>query len=49
MRFFSNKTFSFGYLMVEKNLSWFRKLLEHTLPAESGQPGEDLEISCGLQ
>uniref|UniRef100_A0A1I8ETE4 J domain-containing protein n=1 Tax=Wuchereria bancrofti TaxID=6293 RepID=A0A1I8ETE4_WUCBA len=39
--FRNNKTFSFGYLMVEKNLSWFRKLLEHTLPAESGQTHED--------
>lgn len=39
--FRNNKTFSFGYLMVEKNLSWFRKLLEHTLPAESGQAHED--------
>ncbi|GMT15070.1 hypothetical protein PFISCL1PPCAC_6367, partial [Pristionchus fissidentatus] len=29
----NNKTFSFGYLMVEKNLPFFRKLLEHTLPA----------------
>uniref|UniRef100_A0A183D6G9 XRN_M domain-containing protein n=1 Tax=Gongylonema pulchrum TaxID=637853 RepID=A0A183D6G9_9BILA len=28
-------------LMVEKNLTWFRKLLEHTLPAESGAAGED--------
>ncbi|KAK5981357.1 hypothetical protein GCK32_003657 [Trichostrongylus colubriformis] len=28
----NNKTFSFGFLMVEKNLPWFRKLLEHTLP-----------------
>ncbi|PIO59618.1 hypothetical protein TELCIR_18915, partial [Teladorsagia circumcincta] len=28
----SNKTFSFGFLMVEKNLPWFQKLLEHTLP-----------------
>ncbi|VDM63641.1 unnamed protein product [Angiostrongylus costaricensis] len=36
---FSNKTFSFGYLMVEKNLPWFRKLLEHTLP---------LGDSCGI-
>uniref|UniRef100_A0A915PC95 J domain-containing protein n=1 Tax=Setaria digitata TaxID=48799 RepID=A0A915PC95_9BILA len=35
--FRNNKTFSFGYLMVEKNLSWFRKLLEHTLPADNGQ------------
>ncbi|KHN80349.1 DnaJ -like protein subfamily C member 16 [Toxocara canis] len=33
--FFSNKTFSFGYLMVEKNLPWFRKLLEYTLPVEN--------------
>ncbi|OZC10010.1 DnaJ domain protein [Onchocerca flexuosa] len=38
--FRNNKTFSFGYLMVEKNLSWFRKLLEHTLPVENGQTGE---------
>lgn len=30
--------------MVEKNLSWFRKLLEHTLPAENEQGGEGLEI-----
>ncbi|KAH7706177.1 DnaJ domain-containing protein [Aphelenchoides avenae] len=28
----NNKTFSFGYLMVNKNLAWFRTLLEHTLP-----------------
>lgn len=34
--------------MVEKNLSWFRKLLEHTLPAESGQTGESLKISCAV-
>jgi len=27
-----NKTFSFGFLMVSKNLEWFRSLLEHTLP-----------------
>ncbi|VDM48912.1 unnamed protein product [Toxocara canis] len=31
----NNKTFSFGYLMVEKNLPWFRKLLEYTLPVEN--------------
>uniref|UniRef100_A0A0N5C681 J domain-containing protein n=1 Tax=Strongyloides papillosus TaxID=174720 RepID=A0A0N5C681_STREA len=30
----NNKTFSFGYLMVNKNLSFFRLLLEHTLPAQ---------------
>lgn len=30
----NNKTFSFGFLMVEKNLPWFRKLLEHTLPLD---------------
>ncbi|MFH4979142.1 hypothetical protein AB6A40_005851 [Gnathostoma spinigerum] len=30
----NNKTFSFGYLMIDKNLAWFRKLLEHTLPIE---------------
>ncbi|VDK19955.1 unnamed protein product [Anisakis simplex] len=33
--FRNNKTFSFGYLMVEKNLQWFRKLLEYTIPMES--------------
>uniref|UniRef100_A0A0K0E766 J domain-containing protein n=1 Tax=Strongyloides stercoralis TaxID=6248 RepID=A0A0K0E766_STRER len=32
----NNKTFSFGYLMVNKNLSFFRLLLEHTLPAQEG-------------
>ncbi|KAJ1366187.1 hypothetical protein KIN20_026789 [Parelaphostrongylus tenuis] len=32
----NNKTFSFGFLMVEKNLAWFRKLLEHTLPLGDG-------------
>lgn len=34
-----SKTFSFGYLIVDKNLSWFRKLLEHTLPL--GQDGAE--------
>ncbi|GMS84598.1 hypothetical protein PENTCL1PPCAC_6773, partial [Pristionchus entomophagus] len=36
----NNKTFSFGYVMVEKNLAFFRKLLEHTLPAseDKGPP-----------
>lgn len=28
----NNKTFSFGYLMVDKNLTWFRTLLEQILP-----------------
>lgn len=30
----NNKTFSFGFLMVPKNLNWFRSLLELTLPDE---------------
>jgi len=36
--YFSNKTFSFGYLMVNKNLAWFRTLLEHTLPVDNENP-----------
>lgn len=43
----NNKTFSFGYLMVEKNLQWFRKLLEHTLPLgneESSKEGNSLYV-----
>ncbi|CAJ0955475.1 unnamed protein product, partial [Mesorhabditis belari] len=36
----NNKTFSFGYLMVEKNLPWFRKLLEHTLPLGEEEKAE---------
>lgn len=39
--FFSNKTFSFGYLIVEKNLPWFRKLLEHTLPMRDNSTPKD--------
>uniref|UniRef100_A0A914W4S8 DnaJ homolog subfamily C member 16 n=1 Tax=Plectus sambesii TaxID=2011161 RepID=A0A914W4S8_9BILA len=34
----NNKTLSFGYIMVNKNLPWFRKLLEHTLPVDEGDP-----------
>jgi DnaJ family protein C protein 16 len=34
----NNKTFSFGYLMVNKNLLWFRTLLEHTLPVDKEDP-----------
>ncbi|PAV90082.1 hypothetical protein WR25_14894 [Diploscapter pachys] len=38
----NNKTFSFGYLVVDKNLAWFRKLLEHTLPSgETAQVGKN--------
>ncbi|KAI6241318.1 DnaJ domain protein [Aphelenchoides fujianensis] len=33
-----NKTFSFGYLVVPKNLLWFRTLLEHTLPVDNEDP-----------
>uniref|UniRef100_A0A0N5AG39 DnaJ homolog subfamily C member 16 n=1 Tax=Syphacia muris TaxID=451379 RepID=A0A0N5AG39_9BILA len=35
--FRNNKTFSFGYLMVEKNLPWFRKLLEFIMPRSDSQ------------
>ena len=35
---FSDKTFSFGYLNVNKNLEWFRTLLELTLPADPDDP-----------
>jgi hypothetical protein len=38
---FSNKTFSFGFLLVPKNLPWFRSLLELTLP------GDDQEEDSG--
>ncbi|KHJ91828.1 DnaJ domain protein [Oesophagostomum dentatum] len=37
----NNKTFSFGFLMVEKNLPWFRKLLEHTLPIDDETTPKD--------
>ncbi|CAB3405675.1 unnamed protein product [Caenorhabditis bovis] len=42
----NNKTFSFGYLVVPKNLEWFRKLLEHTLPTEDGpiKPGAEATL-----
>ncbi|KAL3123117.1 hypothetical protein niasHT_005050 [Heterodera trifolii] len=39
----NNKTFSFGFLMVPKNLGWFRSLLELTLPDEQQKEGEDAE------
>lgn len=38
----NNKTFSFGYLIVEKNLPFFRKLLEHTLPASEDKNGPSM-------
>lgn len=38
---FSNKTFSFGFLMVPKNLGWFRSLLELTLPGDEQQQETD--------
>lgn len=37
----NNKTFSFGFLLVPKNLPWFRSLLELTLP------GDDQEEDSG--
>uniref|UniRef100_A0AC35FBY1 J domain-containing protein n=1 Tax=Panagrolaimus sp. PS1159 TaxID=55785 RepID=A0AC35FBY1_9BILA len=33
----NNKTFSFGYLMIDKNLTWFQTLLEQILPGEDGE------------
>uniref|UniRef100_A0A1I7XT89 KAP NTPase domain-containing protein n=1 Tax=Heterorhabditis bacteriophora TaxID=37862 RepID=A0A1I7XT89_HETBA len=39
--YLSNKTFSFGYLLVNKNLPWFRKLLEHTLPLREDSMQKD--------
>nr|CAD2166576.1 unnamed protein product [Meloidogyne enterolobii]CAD2181676.1 unnamed protein product [Meloidogyne enterolobii] len=30
----NNKTFSFGFLLIPKNLNWFRSLLELTLPED---------------
>uniref|UniRef100_A0A914Y7T2 Thioredoxin domain-containing protein n=1 Tax=Panagrolaimus superbus TaxID=310955 RepID=A0A914Y7T2_9BILA len=33
----NNKTFSFGYLMIDKNLAWFKTLLEQILPGEDGE------------
>uniref|UniRef100_A0AC35U5C2 DnaJ homolog subfamily C member 16 n=1 Tax=Rhabditophanes sp. KR3021 TaxID=114890 RepID=A0AC35U5C2_9BILA len=46
----NNKTFSFGYLMVNKNLHWFRKLLEHTLPenTEDVKPQEATETQLSM-
>ncbi|CAI5441760.1 unnamed protein product [Caenorhabditis angaria] len=40
----NNKTFSFGYLVVPKNLEWFRKLLEHTLPTEEATTAKGAEM-----
>uniref|UniRef100_A0A1I8A8S4 J domain-containing protein n=1 Tax=Steinernema glaseri TaxID=37863 RepID=A0A1I8A8S4_9BILA len=41
----NNKTFSFAYLMVDKNLPWFRKLLENILPADSTDPNSETDVS----
>uniref|UniRef100_A0A8R1HFU2 Uncharacterized protein n=1 Tax=Caenorhabditis japonica TaxID=281687 RepID=A0A8R1HFU2_CAEJA len=43
----NNKTFSFGYLVVPKNLDWFRKLLEHTLPTD-GNPTAEPDASQSM-
>ncbi|CAI2343693.1 unnamed protein product [Caenorhabditis sp. 36 PRJEB53466] len=43
----NNKTFSFGYLVVPKNLDWFRKLLEHTLPTD-GNPTPEPDVSQSM-
>ncbi|CAD5210104.1 unnamed protein product [Bursaphelenchus xylophilus] len=37
-----NKTFSFGYLNVDKNLHWFRALLEHICPASEDGTNEQM-------
>ncbi|TMS33395.1 hypothetical protein L596_001139 [Steinernema carpocapsae] len=41
----NNKTFSFAYLMVDKNLPWFRKLLENILPADTTENGNENDAS----
>ncbi|KAK0393538.1 hypothetical protein QR680_000263 [Steinernema hermaphroditum] len=41
----NNKTFSFAYLMVDKNLPWFRKLLENILPADSTDANAESDLS----
>ncbi|CAD6195313.1 unnamed protein product [Caenorhabditis auriculariae] len=41
----NNKTFSFGFLVVDKNLPWFRKLLEHTLPLGEDATPKDGETT----
>lgn len=43
----NNKTFSFGFLIVPKNLDWFRKLLEHTLPTD-GKPTPEPDVSQSM-
>ncbi|CAO4364721.1 unnamed protein product [Caenorhabditis nigoni] len=43
----NNKTFSFGFLIVPKNLDWFRKLLEHTLPTD-GKPTPEPDASQSM-
>uniref|UniRef100_A0A0N4ZC39 DnaJ homolog subfamily C member 16 n=1 Tax=Parastrongyloides trichosuri TaxID=131310 RepID=A0A0N4ZC39_PARTI len=45
----NNKNFSFGYLMVNKNLPWFRKLLEHTLPAQTDTTSNLPSMASRLQ
>jgi hypothetical protein len=35
---FSNKTLSFAYVMVEKNIGWFKQLLAYTLPINDDDP-----------
>uniref|UniRef100_A0A7E4VFG4 DnaJ homolog subfamily C member 16 n=1 Tax=Panagrellus redivivus TaxID=6233 RepID=A0A7E4VFG4_PANRE len=40
----NNKTFSFGYLLIDKNLHWFRNLLEQILP----QKDEDTTSESSL-
>ncbi|CAD5206907.1 unnamed protein product [Bursaphelenchus okinawaensis] len=37
-----NKTFSFGYLNVDKNLHWFRQLLEHICPASEDGTNDEM-------
>lgn len=35
---YSNKTLMFGYVMVPKNIEWFKMLLAHTLPISEDDP-----------
>jgi hypothetical protein len=42
----NNKTFSFGFLVIPKNLNWFRSLLELTLPNE--QKGDSSSVTTDM-
>uniref|UniRef100_A0A915D6Q0 J domain-containing protein n=1 Tax=Ditylenchus dipsaci TaxID=166011 RepID=A0A915D6Q0_9BILA len=44
----NNKTFSFGFLMVNKNLAFFRSLLEHTLPGDEDNTKDKANTSAAV-